>query len=187
MRPAPGPIPDVMPSIEDATKNITFLMDIPRPQLGGYAISQLVNEYSDGTPKWLTGSTVWLPAVFGEVDKNTDLDIVFQTKNALDIFIHGVEASLPGYTVTQNGNQGKRVIHPNGEHVIDAWHLETDESIAELLMAFPNPYQRCAFFMTWTGSSLGYLTRIVKDRPRFRRVETILDGGVRVVLGGYGR
>ena len=183
MRAAPGPIPDKMPSIEDATKNITFLMDIPRPALMDYSISELVNQYSDGSPKWLVGSTVWLPAVFNEVDKNTDLDVVFQTKDALELFANGTVNELnrrisgARYTLTENGNQGKRILHPNGDHVIDAWHLQDDESIAELLMSFPYNYQRCAFFMTWTGSSLGYLTRIIKDRPRFGRVEAARGGG----------
>ena len=175
MRPAPGPIPDRMPAIDDAVRNIVQLIDMPRNQLQGYSLSQLVNEYSDGSAKWLTGSTVWLPAVFGEVDKSTDFDLVFQNKDGWQRFCEGVEASLSNVTRHNMGN-GVRYSLPDGDHIIDAWYLIDDETIGELLLTFPYAYQRCAYYLTWSGASPAYLTRIIKVRTRFERRE-----------GGYGR
>lgn len=176
MRAAPGSIPKVMPTLDQATKNIVYLMDKPRARLKGYCISELVNTYADGSPKWLTGSTVWLPAVFNQVDENTDLDIVFSSKDAAERFIVGALGVLPGYTRAANTWGSGRILHPDGTHVIDAWALEDDESIEELLLTYPNDYQRCAYFMTWSGASPAYLTRIIKKRTRIRQA-----------AGGYGR
>lgn len=178
MRPAPGPIPDVMPTYEGAIRKIVFLMDIPRERLMNYSISELVNTYSDGTPKWLVGSTVWLPAVFGQVDKETDLDIVFQKEDAARRFVNGTLEALnsrkEGFTAGANGNNGLRVIHPDRTHIMDIWWMEPDETIEEMLMSFPHPYQRCGYYMTWSGSSPAYLRRIVKERVRMRRAENPL-------------
>lgn len=189
MRPAPSAIPTTMPSYDDAVRNIVYLMDMPRAALCDMAISELVNLYDLGTPKWLTGSTVWLPAVFNQVDKNTDLDIVYKEKDACDAFAEGALKTLTkrmtGYSVSRNGNNGWRFFTPDGTHIIDTWHLEADESIEELLMTYPEPYQRAAYYMTWSGSSPGYLTRIVKDRPRFTRGGGIFGRIERA--GGYGR
>lgn len=171
MRAAPGSIPKVMPSIEKATKNIVYLLDKPRERLLGKSVSELVNTFSDGTAKWLTGSTVWLPAVFDQVDENTDIDIVFASKDAAERFIVGALNNLPGYTRTTNTWGSGRILHPDGAHVIDAWSLEDDESIEELLLTYPNDYQRCAYFITWGGSSPAYLTRIIKKRTRIRQAQ----------------
>jgi hypothetical protein len=150
---------------------------LPRDRLSGWSIGQLVNEFGGGGLKWLTGSTVWLPAVFFESDLNTDLDIVFEDKDACELFTKGVLSALPGYKITKNSWGGSvRIEHPDGKHVIDAWYLEDDESIAELLLTYPSDYQRCAYNLTWSGPSPGHLTRIVKKRERIRETRS-----------GYGR
>lgn len=179
MRPAPGPIPSVLPSLVDATRSVVYLLDMPRERLGGFSLSQLVNEFSGGGLKWLTGSTVWLPAVFGKVDTETDLDVVFETKDDCERFCRGVTGVLTpkGYFTQDNVWGSRRFMHPDGKHIIDAWALEDDESIAELLLTYPNDYQRCAFNITWSGSTPAYLTRIIKTRTRIR--ESASGGGYR--------
>lgn len=169
MRPAPGNIPATLPTVDKVIKNITYLMDVRRPRLMNHSISDLVNQFSDGSPKWLTGSTVWLPAVFDKVDESTDLDIVFSSKDSCERFITGVLGVLPGYQRSTNTWGSDRILHPDGEHVIDVWSLEDDESIEELLLTYPNDYQRVAYFMTWSGASPGYLTRIIKKRTRIKQ------------------
>ena len=176
MRPAPGKIPDVLPSFDKVLKNITYLMDVRRPRLLNHSISELVNTYSDGSPKWLTGSTVWLPAVFDQRHEDTDLDIVFSSKDSCERFITGALTVLPGYQRSANTWGSGRIIHADGQHVIDVWPLEDDESIEELLLTYPSDYQRCAYYMTWSGASPGYLTRIIKKRTRIKEA-----------TGGYGR
>lgn len=176
MRPAPSEIPSTLPSVDKVVKNITYLMDVRRARLLDHSISDLVNNFSDGSPKWLTGSTVWLTAVFDKVDESTDLDIVFSSKDSCERFITGALTALPGYQRSPNTWGSGRILHPDGEHIIDVWSLEDDESIEELLLTYPNDYQRCAYFMTWSGASPGYLTRIIKKRTRIKQT-----------TGGYGR
>lgn len=93
MRAAPGPIPATMPDTDKVLRNLIHLVDKPRAHLCDLSVSQLVDMYANG-PTWLTGSTVWLPAVFDIVEYDTDFDIVLATKEAAQKFIDGVLGEL---------------------------------------------------------------------------------------------
>lgn len=165
MRPAPGSIPDKMPDVDKVNRNLVHLTDAPRERLAGYSISGLVQAYTSGSV-WLTGSTVWLPAVFDVVDHDTDADLVFADSKACTKFVDSVLAELNaqkgGYYLERSG----RICHPDGKNVIDAWSLQDDETIEEVLMAYPHDYQRAAFFMSWGAPTACSLTRIIKLRKR---------------------
>jgi hypothetical protein len=178
MRPAPGPIPSTLPEVNKVLRNLVSVTDHRRTRLMDYSISELVNTFTDGSPVWLTGSSVWLPAVFDTVEYNTDYDLVFANKDNAQRFIESVlktlqDAHLKGvdpltasYHLTRNDHGKARIHHPDGEHLIDAWHLDGDETIEELLMSYPNDYHRAAFFMSWGAPTAAHLTRIVKLRQR---------------------
>lgn len=159
MRSAPRKIDKkTMPSIADAAKMIQKTVDRPWQRLGDASIGSLVELFGDGTPVWLTGSSVWLTAVFGmPPDYGGDFDVVFSTKEATEKFVKGALSELnsrlpPGYKgfeATTNALGGSRILHPDGKGVIDAWHLGDNESIAELIMAYPGGIQnRCAYYIS---------------------------------------
>jgi hypothetical protein len=201
MRPPPGRMPGKLPSTEVAGRNIKHLVDKARERLSGLSLRTLLEAYGDGSPKWLTGSTVWLPAVYDMVEYDTDLDIVFQDREACQFFAEGTLEALnreiattppttaptthPAppvplgggkYTMSSNRWGSGRIVHPDGKHVMDIWSLETDESIAELLMSYPEAHQRCAYFLSWNAPDASMLTRIVKVRDRMTPART---GGYR--------
>lgn len=179
MRPAPGPIPERLPDTAKVLGNIQYLLNLPRENLAGITLRSLIDTYGAG-PVWLTGSTVWLPAVFDTVDENTDFDLVFgapETANefAFDVLQH-LNRKRPGqYRFSRNrfGSARIELTKPASYHlqghtsvqIMDIWALDGDESIAELLMSYPHDYQRASFYVSNTYDVTN-LTRIVKLRQR---------------------
>ncbi len=159
-----------MPSIGDAAKKIQNIVDRPQNRLGDASIGSLVELFSAGSPAWLTGSTVWLPAVFGDDPvRDGDFDIVFYNKEATAKFVAGVLGDLNRrapvghrFDSTTNALGGTRITHPDGKGVIDAWHLGDNESIAELIEAYPGArHYKCAYQIS-KNPTAGNLLRLVK-------------------------
>lgn len=182
MRPAPRQInKSQMPSVADAARMIQRTVDHKWARLGDASIGSLVMKFSEGSPAWLTGSSVWLSAVFGlPPDLSGDLDVVFADRNALERFTNGVVKELnrrlpddmPGrYELSVNALGGARILHPDGRGVIDAWHLGDNESIGELVMAFPGgDHVHCAYYISQSPSS-GCLFRIVDVPKSFEKMK----------------
>lgn len=165
MRPAPGPIPSRLPDVDRVLRNLTHLVDRPRDVLCGSNLADLTYTHATG-PVWLTGSTVWLPAVFNMVDYNTDFDLVFATPNSAQSFIESVLEELnqraPGKYATERKAFGSARLTCEGKQFMDVWALHDDESIAELLLSYPHDYQRAAFFMSRNAPVMSSLTRVVR-------------------------
>ncbi len=159
-----------MPSIMDAAKMIQKIVDRPQNRLGDASVGSLVELFSDGTPAWLTGSTVWLPAVFGDNPvQDGDFDIVFSSKESCARFVAGAVGELNRRIPTDhkkfeagtNALGGSRILHPDGKGVIDAWFLGENESIAELVMAYPGgSHYKCAYYISRSPNP-GCLFRLV--------------------------
>lgn len=130
----------------------------------------LMRRFAPNEPAWLTGSTVWLPAVFGDPPvPNGDFDLVFSDALACKLFIQGTVDQLnsvlpPGqaeYAITNTRFNGARILHPDGSGVMDVWHLADNESIGELLLAYPgDTHIKCAYYLSENPSS-GCLFRLV--------------------------
>jgi len=187
-RPAPGPIPRPLPDQEQAARLIEKFVNAPRVVLGDATLRNLIETYSDGTPVWLTGSSVWMPAVFSmDPPSDNDYDLVFSTQAACDRFVNGfmaeMNARVPGFTYKKGASQfgATRIFAPDNSSrvrslgnifaqiqagakgIVDAWALEPGESIAEVLMSYKENYQRCAYLMNRSvAGSAGALTRIVR-------------------------
>jgi hypothetical protein len=165
MRPPPCPIPSVLPDVDRVLGQLTQLIDKPRDVLCGSNLADMVHTYATG-PVWLTGSTVWLPAVFNVVDYNTDFDLVFATPNSAQYFIEGILEELnqraPGKYKTERKKFGSARLTCEGKPFMDVWALDGDESIAELLLSYPHDYQRAAFFMSRSAPVMSSLTRVVR-------------------------
>lgn len=173
MREAPGPIPSTLPSTTDACRKIKAAVDRSNTRLADLSLAKLVTYEHGGEPAWLTGSTVWMPAVFGqEPDREGDFDVVFSSRAATKAFSDRAVAELnqraprgKRFTTATNKLGGTRICHPDGEGVIDAWHLEEGESIAELVMAYPTHtgvHIRCAYLLTGAADPSSLL-RIVRS------------------------
>jgi hypothetical protein len=163
-----------MPTISEAARMIQREIDRPRTRLTDATLASLVHDFSDGTAAWLTGSTAWLPAVYGiDPDPNGDLDVVFATQAACDRFVRGTLAVLNSvrpqgckpYTLKTTARGGARILHPDGSHVIDAWALGECESIGELLLAYPDvgDHIKCAFYIS-KNPSVGCLFRLIGQK-----------------------
>lgn len=171
MRPAPGPIPDTLPDILKTSVEIQRIIDRPDTRLGDASIGALVRKFGRNSPAWLTGSNVWLPAIF-EQQSDSDYDIVFYDPTSAGHFVVGVlgelnrraPAGAGAYTMGSTGFGSSRIVHPGGKGIIDVWCLGNNESIGELLMGFPHAHQRCAFYLS-ENPSPGCLFRLV--RPKF--------------------
>ncbi len=172
MRKAPPVRPNKLPDIAATAKKIQKIVDRPSNRLGDISIGQLAEMLSDGTPAWLTGSTVWLPAVFDQdPDRDGDYDVVFSSRASAELFVRGALTELnrrapkgQEFKAVTNALGGSRILHPDGEGVIDAWYVEEGESIHELLMAYPRhtgDHIRCAYHLTRSPSAAS-LIRIVK-------------------------
>lgn len=157
MRDAPRPLPSKLPNVTDIAKMIQRAIERPDIRLGDYSIGQLLEELGDGTPAWLTGSNVWMPAMFGEaLDPPGDYDVVFATQEAatrfaeraVSVLNHRIPATAGEYRITDNKFGSGRITHPDGKHVIDAWSLGDSETIGEVLMSYPRPYQRAAYYVS---------------------------------------
>ncbi len=198
MRKAPGPMPSKLPDMAASAKRIQKIVDRPSNRLGDISIGQLAEMFSDGTPAWLTGSTVWLPAVFEkDPDRDGDYDVVFSSKASAERFVNGTLFELnrrapkgQEFRTVVNALGGIRILHPDGEGVIDSWFLEEDESIHELLMAYPRhtgDHIRCAYHLTRSPSAAS-LIRIVKDpEGRSRQKEESLFKSIgRAKMTSYG-
>lgn len=146
----------------------------------------MVEAYGDGTPVWLTGSTVWMPAVFGlDPPSGNDADLIFSSESACDRFVQGVLSELnrrsPGFTFTKGTTAfgaarillpvapGPKRAYPTAQPpgVIDAWALGPGESVAEILMSYLHDYQRAAYCMNRSiAGSSGAVTRIARPVKR---------------------
>jgi hypothetical protein len=96
-----------------------------------------------------------------------DYDIVLSNDVAAERFILGSLSLLNRrapkgmeFERTQNSFGYGRIVHPSGQAIIDAWALGPGESIGELLMAYPERYQRSALHVGW-GATSGSLIRVV--------------------------
>ncbi len=184
-------IPSRLPDTEQAVESVrTEALDRPDIRLADLSIGQLILELSDGSPTFLTGSNVWLRAVFGrssdvcrsrrrrctehsrEIDclcqERLDYDVVLSSKESVERFIEGslsiLNSRLPKshrYLRTRNSFANGRIIDPSGANIIDAWSLDPGESIGELLMSYPEAYQRAAIHVGHTVSAAS-LFRIVR-------------------------
>lgn len=191
MRPAPKEIPNRLPDAEQAVRSIQReVLDRSDTRLTDLSIGQLILDLSDGTPAYLTGSNVWLRSVFGyssqaclsgkrrcteharQVDcicqERLDYDVVFSSQESAEAFIlrfiSMMNRRIPkgmDFVRTENAFGRGRIIHPNGESIIDAWALEPGESIGELLMGFPERHQRSALHVSRSVSA-GSLFRIIR-------------------------
>ena len=185
MRAAPGPIPKKMPDVATAAKQIQRILDRPDVRLGDASIGSLIELFSDGTPVWLTGSNVWLPAVYGESPVGADYDVVFSDPTAADRFVKGVVAELnrrvPSgagkYTLGATIFGSGRIFHPDGKGVIDAWTLGDNDSICETLMSYPEPHQRCAYYVSRSPSP-GCVFRIANDGQAQRLKKSSIFGRI---------
>lgn len=174
MRPAPRKISkSEMPTVAVAAKAIQKgVVDKPWIRLGDASIGSLIELFGDGSPVWLTGSSVWLPAVFGmEPDFSGDFDVVFSTKEATERFVNGAVAELnrripkghKQFEAVTNKLGGSRINHPDGEGVIDAWFTGENESIAELVAAYPGgAHIRCAYLVS-RHHTPGNLFRLIDE------------------------
>lgn len=171
MRPAPGPVPKKLPNVSDVTRMIIKMMNRPDIRLADHSIASLWETFGDGTPAWITGSNVWMPAVYGVgLAEPADYDVVFMTPEGCDRFVKGALSELnrrlpPGtkqYTLGQSKFGSHRILHPDGRGIIDAWSLGSSESIGEVLMTYPHPYQRAAFLLSRSPSP-GCLFRVVGE------------------------
>jgi len=148
---------------------IQLILDRRTERLTRANLSSLVLDFARGTPAWITGSTVWLPALFGMVpDPDGDLDVVFATQEACDRFVRGTLAVLnvvrPGHRATRNARGGRRILSPQGAQLIDAWSLEGFDSIENMLLAYPATHlliemlfgvsQRDPLVLSWSMAAL---------------------------------
>jgi hypothetical protein len=175
MRPAPRKISkSEMPTISVAAKAIQKgVVDKPWIRLGDASIGSLIEMFNDGSPVWLTGSSVWLPAVFGmEPDFSGDFDVVFSSREATERFVSGAVAELnrripkdhKQFEAVTNKLGGSRINHPDGNGVIDAWFMGENESIAELVAAYPGgAHIRCAYLVS-RHHSAGNLFRLIDEK-----------------------
>jgi len=172
MRKAPRPIPANLPDVSTAAALVYDVVHRRNNRLADASLGELVELFSDGTPAWLTGSSCWLPTVFGmPPDRGNDLDVVFSSRLACERFVKGAVAELnrrapkdQEFQVLTNKLGGSRIVHSDGQHVIDAWYLGEGESIAELVMAYPKEtgeHVRVAYQIS-RNPNAGCLTRIVK-------------------------
>lgn len=194
MRAAPGRIPKTLPDTGNAVRMIQReVLDRPDTRLTDLSIGQLILDLNDGTPAYLTGSNVWLRSVFGGVPgcpeicrrasdclcSRLDYDVVFSSDAATERFLTGTlwilnrripEGHAPFVRDTNSFDNG-RIRHPNGEAIIDAWSLDPGESIGELLMGYPEAYQRSALHVSQhiTAGSLFRIVRADFDVSRIGR------------------
>lgn len=181
MRAAPRPLSKNLPKLQDIAAMIQHrVVDRPDIRLGDYSIGQLVEELGDGTPTWLTGSNVWMPAMFGEMlPEPSDYDIVFATQAAatrfLDLARYQLNRRLPPdmrtrYELANNKFGSGRLLHPNGTILMDVWSLGDSETIGEVLMGYPHAYQRAAYYLSRTPSP-GCIFRIANDGSEAREAK----------------
>lgn len=159
MRPAPRSFPKTLPEIPVTAFRIQKdVIDRPDIRLTDMSIGQLILDLSDGTPAYLTGSHVWLRAIFGMVpDEKLDYDIVLSSKESAERFITGALSTLNrrlprthAFKRTTNLFGSDRLVMPDGTALIDAWYLQEGESIHELLMGYPKDHQRAAYYVSHT-------------------------------------
>lgn len=188
MRPARKFEKAKMPSPAEATTLIKKVCERPNVRLADLSVNDMVRFGGVGSSIWLTGSSVWLPASFGEMPaRDVDLDIVFEDPAALQVFCRRVLETLnckmlgvisikefpvgfKGFTVVENKLGGARILHPDGNGVIDMWHLAENQSIAELVSDYPGEtYIRCAWHLT-SAPSVGSLLRLAREDVSFDKV-----------------
>lgn len=153
MRPAPGFVPTRLPEqsfVVDAMKRVLNRPDI---RLMDRSIKQL----TEGYDAWLTGSNVWMPAVFGKVlEPAGDYDVLFadeaQCTEFIDKTLKLLNKHLPPdinpYSLGETMFGSGRIFAPNGVGIIDAWTIKG--SISETLMGYPYGYVRAAFRISQT-------------------------------------
>jgi hypothetical protein len=172
VREAPRPLPGKLPSIPESAKRLQRIVDRPQNRLADLSVGCLVELAGDGTPAWLTGSTVWLPAVFSEDPiRDGDFDIVFSSRESTETFVKRALTELnrraprgQEFTVATNALGGSRILHPDGRGVIDAWYVGEDQSIAELLVAYPRHTgdHICCAYLLGRNPTPANLLRIVR-------------------------
>jgi len=175
------------------------VLDRPDIRLTDLTIGQLILDLGDGTPAYLTGSNVWLRSIFGKtvfcdtgkrrctpharqvgcacLDR-LDYDIVLSSKESAEAFIVRMLSTLNRrvpqgheFTRSENAFGNGRIVHSAGDPIIDVWHLETGESIGELLLGYPEAYQRSALHVSHhiTAGSLFRIVRADFDIERAAR------------------
>lgn len=179
MRTPPGPIPTTLPSISQVIKKLHETVHRPITRLADSSLFSLTECFNHGDV-WLTGSSVWLQAVFNmPPDLNGDFDLVFSNRDNcygfLEIAMEKLNSRIGktdkkdgftfftpgGFTVVTNKLGGSRITHPDGRGVIDIWHLE-NESIAECVAAFPGgDHVKCAYEISQYPRTAN-LTRVVR-------------------------
>lgn len=172
MRTPPGSIPSILPKIQNVVMDIHETLKRPIVRLGDASLYDLTIAHRGHV--WLTGSAVWLTAVFGmNPDIGGDFDLVFTDANRAEIFADSVLRRLNArvgsqhqYTRGSNMLGSNTILHPDGKKVMDCWALG-NESIAEMLAAYPKvgDHIKCAYLITETPA-IGNLTRLVNIPAR---------------------
>lgn len=152
------PLPSKPAPIDVASKKIAKFISTPRTRICDSSLQELFESFSDGTPAWLTGSSVWLPAVYNEEpDRDGDMDVIFATQAAAARFLKNVVAELDRrapagqrFVITNNSFGSGRILHPDGKPVFDIWACTDDQTIHEALLQYPadRPEIRCAYLLS---------------------------------------
>jgi len=146
-------IPAKLPTIAKAIKAFCTWRDEPNPNLMNLTLMNTFGNHSDIDQIWVTGSSAWHPAVYGEpIDRIADIDIIFHDVLTAETWAKMVVDKLNEYTgktrfkVTMGKNAfgGPKILY-GGNGIIDAIGLEPDETIYERLMTFERLHERVAF------------------------------------------
>ncbi len=197
MRNAPGPIPEKLPNIRNASMRIQEEVIMASDcRLGGHSINSIVSSLPND-PVYLVGSNVWLRSVFDIAPclDRPDYDLVFSTEKRcrgfIDVFMrNALDGGLVpwgmSFRLEENAfGHGRIVLTSEIDPdvcitVIDAWSMEDDESIGEHILGFPHPYQRSAFLISHPGHDMaGRLIRLTRPSSRVELDKKYPDHDVR--------
>lgn len=194
-----------MPAPSEVVKLMKKVCERPNTRLADLSVNGIFDCFDRGTAVWLTGSSVWLPASFGEMpERECDLDLVFEDPITLQVWANALLQTLncrmmgvtsmkefpkgvAGFTVIENKLGGARILHPDGKGVIDMWHLAENQSIAELVSDYPGEtYIRCAWHLS-RSPSVGSLLRLAKEDVDLRSKRRLFDDEIHPASGYPGR
>lgn len=177
-------MPQCLPDIERAAARIQReAVDRPDRRLADASIGQLVLSLTT-KPAYLTGSNAWLRAIYdAECPAGLDYDVVLSSEAEAQRFIQGCIESLNRrmpeshrFSTSTTMFGSARIVDPSGVPIIDAWHLDAGESIAELIMGYPHEHQRAAYLIGVNPGPSG-LVRLARRAERRMAVGKMRSSG----------